>query len=155
MSATASFHVKPRDSRQTTDPDRPRPVPSQQPYTILLVEDQKGIRDLIRQTLLEHGYTVLFAADGDTALRICQQHVGGLHLLVADVVMPGMSGIQLASRVRALRPNVEVLFISGLVPETMVQSQLSAGAGFLAKPFSSTQLLAKVQELLGPPSYEG
>lgn len=152
MPVTASFNFKPSGNRMTPNPERSRPVPSQQPYTILLVEDQKGIRDLIRQTLMEHGYTVLFAADGDTALRVFQQHVGHIHLLVADVVMPGMSGTQLASRIRALRPKVEVLLISGLIPEPMVRREVPAGAAFLAKPFSSTQLLGKIRELLGATS---
>ncbi len=149
---TASFNQKPTGSQVGYKPGGAKPHHALHPPTILLVEDQKGPRELTRQTLMEQGYTVLFAADGDAALRVCQQHLGQIHVLVADVIMPGMSGTQLAGRIRALRPKIQVLLISGLIPETMVRSEISAGAAFLPKPFSSAQLLAKIQELLGPTS---
>lgn len=131
-----------------TKPATVHPSSSPQPKTILLVEDDKGVRDFARTMLLQRGYTVLFAGDGDTALKVAQFHIGPIDLLVTDVVLPGLSGTQLADRLRALRPRLRVLFISGMVQEVTVKGPALAGGGFLIKPFPGEALLGKVQEIL-------
>ncbi|TLY29236.1 MAG: response regulator [Nitrospirae bacterium] len=131
-----------------TKPATVHPNSSLQPGTILLVEDDKGVRDLARTVLLQRGYTVLFAGDGDKALKVAQFHVGPIDLLVTDVVMPGLSGPQLAERMRALRPHLRVLFISGMVHEATVKGPALAEGGFLSKPFPGEALIGKVQEIL-------
>jgi hypothetical protein len=98
--------------------------------------------------LLQRGYTVLFAGDGDKALKVAQFHVGPIDLLVTDVVLPGLSGTHLAERLRALRPHLRVLFISGMVQEATVKSPALAGGGFLIKPFPGEALIGKVQQIL-------
>jgi len=124
------------------------PSSSLRPATILLVEDDKGVRDFARTMLLERGYTVLFAGDGDKALKVAQFHVGPIDLLVTDVVLPGLSGPQLAERLRLLRPHLRVLFVSGLVQEATIKSPALANGGFLIKPFPGEKLIGKVQEIL-------
>src|SRR5260370_37388999 len=81
--------------------------------TILLVEDEEGVRALARLVLQSHGYTVLDANNGSDALITAQQHHGTIHLLVTDVVMPNVSGRQLAERLIPLRPNLKILYLSG------------------------------------------
>jgi len=124
------------------------PNSSLQPATILLVEDDKGVRDFARTMLMQRGYTVLFAENGDKALKVAQFHVGPIDLLVTDVVLPGLSGTQLAERLRALRPHLRVLFISGMVREATVKGPALADGGFLIKPFPGEALIGKVQEIL-------
>ena len=118
------------------------------PTTILVVDDTEEIRDLIRTVLQHHGYEALVAADGESALRVYYQHRGVIHLVVIDVVMPGMSGTKLAAKLAALRPNIKVLFISAFVHETVLQGKLRPADRFLAKPFPPERLIAKVQEML-------
>ncbi|MEW6247353.1 MAG: response regulator [Nitrospirota bacterium] len=116
--------------------------------TILLVEDHKTLRDLTRNALLKLGYTVLFAADSDSAIKVSQMHRDPIDLLIADVVLPGMNGSRLAERLRTLRPDMRVLFMSGMVPEGSVRIAAISGSGFLQKPFGPDVLAAKVREML-------
>ena len=124
------------------------PSASLRPATILLVEDDKGVRDFARSMLLQRGYTVLCAGDGDSALKIARRHHDHIDLLIADLVMPGMKGPQLAKRLRALQPDLQVLFMSGLMQEDIVPGTIPSEAGFLEKPFTPQALVAKVQEIL-------
>lgn len=117
-------------------------------HTILLVEDEKGVRDLIRSMLLQRGYSVLFAGDSEAAMKIASMHFGDIDLLIADVVMPGLNGPELARRLRAKRPNLRVLFISGFVREAAVQHATLPNVVFLEKPFPPETLVGKVQEIL-------
>jgi len=98
--------------------------------------------------LLQHGYEVLCAEDSDEALKIAHRPGHHLDLLIADVAMPGMNGPQLAQRLRALRPNLPVLFMTGLIQEDIVPGTLLSEAGFLEKPFTPQALAAKIQEVL-------
>lgn len=120
--------------------------------TILLVEDHKSLRDLTRNALLKLGYTVLFAADSDSAIKVSQMHRDPIALLIANVVLPGMNGSRLAERLRTLRPDMRVLFMSGMVPEVSVRVAAISGSGFLPKPFSPDVLVAKVREMLADSS---
>jgi two-component system cell cycle sensor histidine kinase/response regulator CckA len=113
--------------------------------TILLAEDEPGVRDFIRNTLSKHGYTVLAAPNGPEALALCRGHQKGIDLLVTDVSMPGMSGMELAAEFAAGHPAVPVLFISGYAEEFGDGNQ---DRNYLQKPFTSTTLLTSVGTIL-------
>jgi PAS domain S-box-containing protein len=117
--------------------------------TILLVEDAGGLRKLARKILERYGYTILDAPNGDEALRICEQHQGTIHLLLADVVMPGMSGRALADRLALLHPATKVLYTSGYTDNAIVHhGVLTAGTAFLQKPYAPEALARKVRDVL-------
>ena len=119
---------------------------------ILLVEDDRAVRVLARSTLQAHGYTVLEAHHGKHALQVYEQHAGPIHLLVTDVVMPEMSGRELADRLKPSRPNMKVLFMSGYTDKAIVHhGELDPGAAFLQKPFTPDALARKVREVLDTP----
>jgi PAS domain S-box-containing protein len=117
--------------------------------TILVVEDEQAVRDLTVRILRQVGYTILTASSGAEALEICQAHPGHIDLLLTDVVMPNMSGRQLADRVQVDRPKTKVLFLSGYTENTVVHhGVLDAGVDFLPKPFSRESLSRKLREVL-------
>jgi PAS domain S-box-containing protein len=121
--------------------------------TVLLVEDEDGVRALTRCVLTGCGYTVLEAAEGDEAVRAAAGHTGPIHLLVSDVVMPGPGGRAVADRVAELRPGVRVLFVSGYTDDVVVRhGVLQEGVSFLQKPFSPIVLAHRVREILDSPS---
>ena len=117
--------------------------------TILLVEDDDAVRQLAVIVLRRLGYTVLDAPEAETATRIFEAHTGPLHLLVTDVIMPGLSGPRLAERLRAVRPELRVLYLSGYSEEEL---DITQGAGpdtrFLAKPYLGTTLARTIREVL-------
>ncbi|MBI5594101.1 MAG: response regulator [Deltaproteobacteria bacterium] len=120
--------------------------------TILLVEDDDIVCDLASFSLRMYGYTVIEAHDGDEALKICCEHEGPIQLLVTDVVMPGMSGRELAKKFESLCPAMKVLYISGYTDNAIVHHGiLDAGAAFLQKPFTPEALARKVREVLDEP----
>jgi two-component system, cell cycle sensor histidine kinase and response regulator CckA len=119
--------------------------------TILLVEDEEAIRDLVREILKRRGYEVLEARHGQEALSACERHDGRIHLLLTDVLMPQMSGRDLAKRVRIRRPGVKVLFVSGYPDDTVLPEGVGPGAAYLSKPFTPDALTSKVRELLDAP----
>jgi two-component system cell cycle sensor histidine kinase/response regulator CckA len=129
----------------TTAPQRAR----RGTETILLTEDDDQVRALARETLELSGYTVLEAASPTDALRVALRHSGVLHLLLTDVVMPGMNGRALADRLLALRPDLKVLFMSGY-PASAIghHGVLDPGTAFLQKPFTPGSLARKVSEVL-------
>jgi len=117
--------------------------------TILLVEDNPGVRQLARQVLESQGYTVLESAAGDEALVMADAYEGVIHLLLTDVVMPGLSGKALAEALEKRRPAVKVLYMSGYTQNTIVyRGVLDAGAMLLQKPFSTNRLLRTVRKIL-------
>jgi two-component system cell cycle sensor histidine kinase/response regulator CckA len=117
--------------------------------TILVLEDEARVRKLICEVLTGRGYRVLEALRGDEAIRIVTEHHGRIHLLLADVVMPEMSGPQVLERIRARYPHVKVLFMSGYTDEAMAHHGiLDSGAPFLQKPFLPEALARKVREVL-------
>jgi PAS domain S-box-containing protein len=132
--------------RETAVGDMP-PPPRRE--TILLVEDAQRVRAVVREILDMHGYEVLEARDGAEALRISASHAGPIHLMVTDVVMPEMSGRELAQRLDPLRPDMKVLYMSGYTDDAIVRhGVLGSGMAFLAKPFTPDALAAKVREIL-------
>lgn len=117
--------------------------------TVLLVEDEKGVRELAREYLELTGYTVIAAEDGHTALELAAMHVGPIQLLMTDVVMPGISGRELAGRVKTIRPEIKVLFMSGYTDQAVVHHGiLDTDAALLQKPFTMAALAAKLREIL-------
>jgi CheY-like chemotaxis protein len=124
--------------------------------TVLVVDDQEEIRKLAQVVLKSNGYKVVAAANGWEALLYSERHAGPIHLMLTDVVMPGMTGKELADRLRPLRPEMAVVFMSGYMENVTLQpGALNAGAGFLAKPFSPDALATRVREVLGPPRSAG
>jgi CheY-like chemotaxis protein len=117
--------------------------------TVLLVEDEHSVRSLARTVLEKHGYRVIAAAQGEEALDHVRRYPGTIHLLVTDVVMPGMGGHQLAEHMRELRPDTRVLYISGYNDSTTaIEGVLQAGAAFLQKPFTPGRLARAVRSVL-------
>jgi CheY-like chemotaxis protein len=119
--------------------------------TVLVVEDEEAIRDVAERILTRNGYTVYTAEDGPAALEIVGAYDEAIDLLLTDVVMPRMLGGEVATRVKALRPTVRVLYMSGYAQPTLGSTgSLEAGVVLLHKPFSERDLLAKVREALQP-----
>ena len=117
--------------------------------TILLVEDQDGIRDLVREFLQKNGYTVLHAVDGNEALQITDEYKHPIHLLLTDVVMPNVGGRELAHRLTEPRPQMKVLFMSGYPDHASWSSELADDtAAVLQKPFSLDTLARNIRSLL-------
>jgi two-component system cell cycle sensor histidine kinase/response regulator CckA len=117
--------------------------------TVLLVEDEPAVRRLAREILEQGGYEVLEALDGGIAQILATTHPGPIHLLLTDVVMPGVSGPDLATRVRTVRPEIQVIFMSGYSDEAIARHGFAEeGADFFLKPFTPASLLRKVREAL-------
>jgi CheY-like chemotaxis protein len=117
--------------------------------TVLVVEDEGGVRSLVCEAFISHGYKVLEAARAAQALEISEQHTEPIHLLLTDVVMPGTDGKQLALRLSTLHPETKVLYMSGYTDDAVLRHGLSeGGTPFLQKPFTPNALLLKVREVL-------
>jgi PAS domain S-box-containing protein len=138
-----------------TTPDAPI-LCSRGQETILVVDNDDDIRNLIRIALSDAGYQVIEAMDGPDALRKAKEHAGRIHLLMTDFVMPGMTGVVLAEQLIALQGSLKVLFMSGYSEGVLVQRRLlRATVAFLSKPFTLEALTSKVRETLdGPRSAE-
>ena len=149
-----SFKVYlPRVWDEQTSPGRDRTIEGrtlpQGTETVLLVEDEKGVRELAREYLEMTGYTVIEAENGHTALELAALHSGPIHLLMTDVVMPGISGRELSARVKAIRPEIRVLFMSGYTDQAVVHHGiLETDAVLLQKPFTVAALAAKLRDIL-------
>ncbi|MCI0355109.1 MAG: PAS domain S-box protein [Acidobacteria bacterium] len=138
------------------EPIQPEPVAARLPAaslrgneTVLLVEDEESVRKLAAHCLREQGYTVLEASQGTEALQLCRERADPIHLLVTDVVMPGMGGRDLADQLIALRPDARVLFVSGYTGNAIVHHGiLDPGTFLLSKPFRPLDLAQKVREVL-------
>ncbi len=117
--------------------------------TILLVDDEEPVQYVLREILERRGYRVLAACDGPAALRLSSDFQGPIHLLLTDIVMPRMNGLEVAKCMTADRPTVKILYMSGY-PETVVfeQERLSSGRYFLRKPFLAPTLAQKVRQVL-------
>jgi CheY-like chemotaxis protein len=117
--------------------------------TILVVEDEDAMREVTRRILARHGYQVITAAGGGEAIQLAEAKRTDIHLLVTDVIMPGMLGKEVAERLHAIRPRLGVLYMSGYAhPVLASQGTLDPGVTLIEKPFSEDSLLAKVREVL-------
>ena len=135
-------------------PARPDAVPAGSPAgeTILLVEDEDALRDTTTRILTRAGYRVLAAAGGEQAIRTAQTHPDRIGLLLTDVIMPEMMGNEVAARVRAVLPDVPVLYMSGYAQPVLAEhGTLEPGVTMIEKPFSSRELLGRVAALLHQP----
>ena len=122
--------------------------------TVLLVEDEPALRDLIKIALSGHGFTVLDVGNPADAITLCRKHAEPLHLLLTDVIMPGMDGPALAKQVRKERPDIKVLYMSGYATNfIMHDGEVDPGTNFLEKPFHPRALLHKVREVLDRASH--
>ena len=128
-------------------PPLPRPSPGTE--TVLLAEDEEVVRRFAREILSGNGYKVLEAGNGREALLLSEAHRGEIHLLLTDVVMPKMSGRELTERIRPLRPDLRILYMSGYTDDAILRhGVLEDGIPFLQKPFTSEGLARKVREVL-------
>jgi two-component system cell cycle sensor histidine kinase/response regulator CckA len=148
----ASFAIylpRVQDEIETGEATSPAPV-VRRPATILLVEDEPSLREIAKELLETSGYTVIAAANGKEALALAEHHAAGpIHLLLTDVMMPGLSGPELARRARERWPDVDVLYMSGYSHEAVEkQGLLEPGTRLLAKPFSLNTLVRSVEEAL-------
>ena len=117
--------------------------------TVLLVEDEKSVLDLVRDILQRYGYSVLEAQNGEEALNISNQHEGPIHLMLTDAVMPGMSGRELAERAQSLRPEIKILYMSGHTDDAIAHhGVLAPGVNFIEKPFVPEDLVRKLRQVL-------
>jgi two-component system, cell cycle sensor histidine kinase and response regulator CckA len=117
--------------------------------TVLLVEDEAAVRKLLRRVLQSCGYTILEARDRQEASAIAQQHSGWIDLLVTYLMMPKMSGRELAERLAQIRPEMRILLVSGYTDEMVIrQGVLQASVTFLQKPFTPISLARKIREVL-------
>lgn len=130
-------------------PKKPQTTLKNGSETILVVEDDAGVRELVCMMLTRKGYTVLTAEHPSDAESVCQKHSGNIHLLLTDMILPGASGREIAKRVGALRPGIKVLYMSGYTDDALVRDHgLDESFAFLQKPFSQGSVAAKVREVL-------
>ena len=132
------------DARETGAAPRSQPG-----ETVLVVEDERGVRRLVARMLTRIGYQVLVARDGLDAETVANDHDGPIHLLLTDVVMPGLGGKQVADRLAATHPDMRVLYMSGYTDDTIVDhGVLDPGTQFIQKPFSGAAVARRVREVL-------
>jgi PAS domain S-box-containing protein len=148
-----TFKIYLPQTDEAAEPIHLEPVtsePARGSETILLVEDDDVVRGLASRTLTENGYSVLEAANGEEATRVCQRRGGPIQLLLTDVVLPGgMSGRDIAERVAALRPETKVLYMSGYTDNAIVHhGVMEPGIAFIGKPFTPAALLHKLRRVL-------
>jgi len=115
--------------------------------TVLVAEDDDAIRSVLKEMLQELGYNAIFARNGEEALLLAKKYEGSLHILLADVVMPGINGCELAERLSHMRPDIKVILMSGY-PKTAHPEVETTKAVFVQKPFTINQLAIKLEEAL-------
>ena len=135
-------------ARRSCDAPAPRARPRAGTQTVLVVEDEDGLRELAKRLLQRQGYTVLVAANADEALRLFEENPS-IDVLLTDVVMPGASGPELTRQLVERRPALKVIYMSGYTDDAIVQhGVLNPGIAFLHKPFTSDTLGRKIREVL-------
>ncbi len=115
---------------------------------ILLVEDERAVREMLSRVLTRQGYELIVASTGDQAVALCDEDVAALDLVISDIVMPGASGPDVAAHLLARAPHLEVLFMSGYADHPLFKRVVNAGSRFIGKPFSLAHFRAIVKEAL-------
>jgi CheY-like chemotaxis protein len=127
----------------------PLPPAASGTETLLIVENEAAIRNLLQMALRKNGYTVLTAESGREALDLLEKHTGPIHLVITDVMMPDIDGPELVRRLSATRPDIQTLFMSGYMDDALgEQGVLPATVNFIQKPFSPRAIAQKVREIL-------
>jgi two-component system, cell cycle sensor histidine kinase and response regulator CckA len=148
-SGTTFMIYFPRVSSEVTTLAKVEKKPEQATETILLVEDDSQLRELARTILSTQGYRVLMPEHPEDAAELCADHVGHIDLLLTDVVMPNVNGLEIAVRVKSVRPGIKVLYMSGYTSNAIVEKGvLAQGLAYLQKPFSPFTLAEKIREVL-------
>jgi CheY-like chemotaxis protein len=143
------YFPRAKESSQATHVAEPVIGPRHGQETILLVEDEPAVRGLVHEMLKVYGYTVLVARHGIEALLVSTKHVGPIHLMLTDVVMPQMTGPEVAEKLKTIRPDTKVLYMSGYPDHpAFAKGGITRDAAFLQKPFESSLLSRKVREVL-------
>jgi CheY-like chemotaxis protein len=127
-----------------------KPADDRRPVTVLVADDEAGVRHLASAMLRRSGYSVLEAADGADALRVSTEHAGDIQILLTDIVMPGFRGPELAQRLRELRPSIRVVYMSGFRATEPLADVERGEAMFLAKPFVRAALLGAIARMAAP-----
>jgi signal transduction histidine kinase/CheY-like chemotaxis protein len=152
IGAGTTFHVylpRVEDPAEEVSPAKSRQNEAGGCETVLLVEDEESVRELVRLTLASRGYKVLEAENGEGGLRIAETCKEPIDILITDVVMPGIGGRELAKKLLALRPGISVLYLSGYTEDAVItHGALAPGTAFLQKPFTLQSLAEKVREVL-------
>jgi two-component system cell cycle sensor histidine kinase/response regulator CckA len=137
------------ETAETPVSKKSQQVRKQGSETILLVEDDPAVRELVSAMLTAQGYSVLISENPQDVGTMCERHPGRIHLLLTDLILPGINGREIAKRVGSLRPDIKVLFMSGYTDDALIHSHgFETTFAFLQKPFSSVTLAAKVREAL-------
>jgi two-component system, cell cycle sensor histidine kinase and response regulator CckA len=127
----------------------PQPPTISSTETLLIVENEAAIRNLLQMALRKNGYTVLAAESGREALDLVSTHSGPIHLLITDVMMPDIDGPELVRRLSAIRPETRTLFMSGYMDDALgEQGVLPSSVNFIQKPFSPSTIAQKVRDIL-------
>ena len=127
----------------------PQPPANSGTETLLIVENEAAIRNLLQMALRKNGYTVLAAESGREALHLVSAHSGPIHLLITDVMMPDIDGPELVRRLSAIRPETRTLFMSGYMDDALgEQGVLPSSVNFIQKPFSPSTIAQKVRDIL-------
>jgi CheY-like chemotaxis protein len=138
------------DAAEPTDTVKAKSTALEGTETVLLVEDEDSVRQLVAETLASRGYKVIQAENGEEALKLVASSPQTIHLMITDVVMPGMSGRELARELLKVRPQSKVLFLSGYSEDAVLnQGVLEPETAFLQKPFTLQHLARKVREIIG------
>jgi CheY-like chemotaxis protein len=146
---TITVYLPRRDAKLSLRPPEPAALASSGHETVLVVEDERGLRALVERILRNAGYTVLVAANGADALTLFDQHQGKIDLLLTDVVMPQMSGREVAERLAQTKPTLKVLYMSGYTDEIIDRHGiLEDGVRLIGKPFTAADISRKVRIVL-------
>ncbi len=131
------------------DPKLPDILSVEGKETILLIEDEDMVRRIVKRAILDHGYRILETRDGEEAITISQQHFGKIDLMITDVILPKMSGRELADQLALTRPEMSILYMSGYTDNAIVHhGMLDQGIHFIQKPFSTDEFLKKIRKIL-------